>query len=394
VMGFLTYGLMYPGGNRVKWSIVIVGDEGIGKTYMVNRYMDIFPEGTAAWHQEHQVFSDKFVNPNMQYNVVMAVEEYNHTKVSQETVKTMITENKANVNVKYLDPKMSDKYGIIILITNKEDCNFGDRSRRFFVIKANSQLKKNTAFWSWLDAVYRTRDYTARECMMYKFCQEKYLKRGFNTEKCIVTSTLINMQQQHLNSVQAWWYKALEQGHVTHYSGFQHVTAEKQEELKDECILLFPAHIETMIIEELRGKSDEAFQCYDELTKTVAEAENHSLYSSFNRFSLKDDMYKAYREFCKDNNKDRQTEAEVNWYNELKKIVPLENRSMQVPLGLNQMRTKTFVMTPHLEVCRKYFLHYMGWNDGVFYSDADNPIRKYLGGDGEETVLRIIKTLN
>ena len=176
-------------------AVVIRSDEGVGKSFFVERLCDLMAQYYFKTSNPTYVFGDH--NGQLKDKVLLHLEEavWAGSKKDESLLKDLITGRTIEINDKFV-PVYSVANHMHLFITGNPDwlVSAGFKARRLFALQASEKHIQDTAYFAKLDEWFRN---GGAEALMYFFLNHK---SDIDLRKVPVTKELINQKKQSMSA--------------------------------------------------------------------------------------------------------------------------------------------------------------------------------------------------
>lgn len=404
VKGMFTHNLINPEKEKVKYCLVIIGEQGAGKSLVMMMFRSLFPPNCSAWLTCQKSVTGNFQQKGAETRMVTVLEEANLSASPRDVdlLKTWITENEQTVNYKHENAVLCDNWTSIYIITNERDpMPFEVGSRRWFIVDVGNSAKGNIPFFEWFSTLAKRPG--SLETLMYVLTRPSSLE-DWNPNKCPFSVELQRAQERNLTGVNNWWHKCLKNGItvVVNYKTkrvFDPIgvsSLENTEEVVEIESLHNPRQREEMrMFNKLKFSLEDEMKLAEihpqELVINLMRAiEDDKETLAWNRFVDVVSLYTHYKAHCSANG--LQCVGEAKWRSDWIEIAGphlIEEISCMVSLSPFTTASKSFIKIAHVDLCRAFWMENTGWLENTFYTDKDDPRIGLLGSTIEKTIKNI-----
>jgi hypothetical protein len=182
-------------------AVVIRGDEGVGKSFFVERLSEMMRPYCFKTSNPQYIFGDH--NGQLKNTIILHLEEavWAGSKKDESLLKDIITGPTLPINDKYV-PVYSVPNHLHLFITGNPEwlVSAGFKARRIFALHASEDKRRDTKYFAELDTWFHN---GGAEALMYYFMNHKY---DVDLRIAPVTEELIFQKQQSMSGVQEWLY--------------------------------------------------------------------------------------------------------------------------------------------------------------------------------------------
>lgn len=219
VLGWFSHMILKPGEN-VDFSIVLRGDQGCGKSRLIDDIVaKILPKACCRKYIGNKFCEGKFTAPGMEKLLLMVFDEMESSSTHERSernssiMKALITDKIFRQEVKNQDEVWRDKFFRLINFSNVKiplDITLGD-SRRWLAARCKNFACNDKEYWDTMTTLCNS--YGALESVYKVLTDPRSISpENFNVRHIPVTGELIQQQAERMNSVQRWIFDILKTG--------------------------------------------------------------------------------------------------------------------------------------------------------------------------------------
>jgi hypothetical protein len=186
-------------------AVVIRGDEGVGKSFFVEKLSELMRPYTFKTSNPAYIFGDH--NGQLKNCILLHLEEavWAGSKKDESLLKDIISGPTLPINDKYV-PVYEVPNHLHLFITGNPEwlVSAGFKARRIFALHASEDKRRDTKYFAQLDNWFKNGGNAA---LMHYFLNHKY---DIDLRIAPVTEELIFQKQQSMNGVQEWLYSIVD----------------------------------------------------------------------------------------------------------------------------------------------------------------------------------------
>lgn len=210
VMGFIADIFQNPG-IRPKSAIVLLGDQGTGKSFVPDTIRYILGRNHGVEIDKVKHLTGDF-NGHMEAKLLIAVEEafWSGDRKAEGVLKSLITSNYITIERKRVNSYDIENYARIFMTSNKDWVVPAARDdRRFAIFRTNNNRRKDTAFFGKLSRLLREKGGAG---VLLQYFLDWDIKTDVNLPP--QTEELLGQKIESLSLIEEWWLKSLIKGRV------------------------------------------------------------------------------------------------------------------------------------------------------------------------------------